>query len=220
MRITSKMLNETAARGGLPINRPTLLDYINKDDDNSLMSVLNKSKQKSSDMLKKNNYEKIADAAEDLINAASKLKDDSEEGLFATAKSEGDYEELHDTIMDLLTGYNDTISNSKTLTGTLEVFYNNMLKEIPAENSELLASVGVSVAKNGSVEVDEEKLKAADMETLEKIFGKDSEFLTKLAFVGEKISDSADANVESLTSSYTSTGSSYSSVASKYDFLG
>lgn len=219
MRITSRMLNETAARGGLPINQPTLLDYINKDD-NSLMSVLNKSKQKSSDIMKKSNYEKIEDAAKSFVDVAKKLADDSEEGIFAKAKADGDYKDVHNSIMDLLTGYNNTIANSKTLTGTLEVFYNNMLKEIPEENSELLASVGVTVDKDGTVDIDEDKLKNADIATLESIFGKDSEFLTKLAFVGEKIADNAEANVTSLSSTYTQTGSAFSQVSSKYDFLG
>ncbi|MBP3620350.1 MAG: hypothetical protein J6J16_01160 [Lachnospiraceae bacterium] len=220
MRITNQMLNESARKAGLDLNRPTLLDYMNKNSNNTLYSALSKANQSTSDLMKKSNYEKLEKSSNELVDILNRLSDDGEEGLFSTAKKENDYKEIYNTIEKLINSYNNIIDNSKYITGTLESFYTKMLKEIPSEDSELLNSVGITVTKDDKIEFNSEKLKLVDTETLEKVFGNDSEFITKLAYVTSKIADNAEANVESLSSSYNQTGNIYSSVKNKYDFWG
>ena len=220
MRITNQMLNESARKAGLDLNRPTLLDYMNKNSNNTLYSALSKANQSTSDLMKKSNYEKLEKSSNELVDILNRLSDDGEEGLFSTAKKENDYKEIYNTIEKLINDYNNIIDNSKYITGTLESFYTKMLKEIPSEDSELLNSVGITVTKDDKIEFNSEKLKSVDTETLEKVFGNDSEFITKLAYVTSKIADNAEANVESLSSSYNQTGNIYSSVNNKYDFWG
>lgn len=220
MRITNQMLNESARKAGLDLNRPTLLDYMNKNSNNTLYSALSKANQSTSDLMKKSNYEKLEKSSNELVDILNRLSDDGEEGLFSTAKKENDYKEIYNTIEKLINDYNNIIDNSKYITGTLESFYTKMLKEIPSEDSELLNSVGITVTKDDKIEFNSEKLKSVDTETLEKVFGNDSEFITKLAYVTSKIADNAEANVESLSSSYNQTGNIYSSVKNKYDFWG
>ena len=220
MRITNQMLNESARKAGLDLNRPTLLDYMNKNSNNTLYSALSKANQSTSDLMKKSNYEKLEKSSNELVDILNRLSDDGEEGLFSTAKKENDYKEIYNTIEKLINSYNNIIDNSKYITGTLESFYTKMLKEIPSEDSELLNSVGITVTKDDKIEFNSEKLKLVDTETLEKVFGNDSEFITKLAYVTSKIADNAEANVESLSSSYNQTGNIYSSVNNKYDFWG
>lgn len=220
MRITNQMLNESARKAGLDLNRPTLLDYMNKNSNNTLYSALSKANQSTSDLMKKSNYEKLEKSSNELVDILNRLSDDGEEGLFSTAKKENDYKEIYNIIEKLINSYNNIIDNSKYITGTLESFYTKMLKEIPSEDSELLNSVGITVTKDDKIEFNSEKLKLVDTETLEKVFGNDSEFITKLAYVTSKIADNAEANVESLSSSYNQTGNIYSSVKNKYDFWG
>lgn len=220
MRITNQMLNESARKAGLDLNRPTLLDYMNKNSNNTLYSALSKANQSTSDLMKKSNYEKLEKSSNELVDILNRLSDDGEDGLFSTAKKESDYKEIYNTIEKLINSYNNIIDNSKYITGTLESFYTKMLKEIPSEDSELLNSVGITVTKDGKIEFNSEKLKSVDTETLEKVFGNDSEFITKLAYVTSKIADSAEANVESLSNSYNQTGNIYSSINNKYDFWG
>ena len=56
---------------------------------------------------------------------------------------------------------------------------------------------------------------------LEKIFGSDSEFMKKLSFVTDRIESNAEANLQSVSSTYSSTADIMSSFnSSKYDFLG
>lgn len=220
MRITNQMLNESARKAGLDLNNPTLLDYMNKNSNNTLYSALSKANQSTSDLMKKSNYEKLEKSSNELVDILNRLSDDGEEGLFSTAKKENDYKEIYNTIEKLINSYNNIIDNSKYITGTLESFYTKMLKEIPSEDSELLNSVGITVTKDDKIEFNSEKLKLVDTETLEKVFGNDSEFITKIAYVTSKIADNAEANVESLSSSYNQIGNIYSSVNNKYDFWG
>ena len=214
------MLNESARKAGLDLNNPTLLDYMNKNSNNTLYSALSKANQSTSDLMKKSNYEKLEKSSNELVDILNRLSDDGEEGLFSTAKKENDYKEIYNTIEKLINSYNNIIDNSKYITGTLESFYTKMLKEIPSEDSELLNSVGITVTKDDKIEFNSEKLKLVDTETLEKVFGNDSEFITKIAYVTSKIADNAEANVESLSSSYNQIGNIYSSVNNKYDFWG
>ena len=214
------MLNESARKAGLDLNNPTLLDYMNKNSNNTLYSALSKANQSTSDLMKKSNYEKLEKSSNELVDILNRLSDDGEEGLFSTAKKENDYKEIYNTIEKLINSYNNIIDNSKYITGTLESFYTKMLTEIPSEDSELLNSVGITVTKDDKIEFNSEKLKLVDTETLEKVFGNDSEFITKIAYVTSKIADNAEANVESLSSSYNQIGNIYSSVNNKYDFWG
>ena len=66
-----------------------------------------------------------------------------------------------------------------------------------------------------------EKVKATDFATLESLFGKESDFVNKVEFLSTRISDNAEANVESLSSTYNAGGNLYSAMnSSKYDFWG
>ncbi len=52
MRITTQMLNETARKTGLPVNNSSLLNYVNKKDNNSLLGSLQNSMTQKSDIAK------------------------------------------------------------------------------------------------------------------------------------------------------------------------
>ena len=80
---------------------------------------------------------------------------------------------------------------------------------------------GITFAKDGTANADMEKIKAADFTTVEGLFGKESDFVNKVHFLSTRISDNAEANVESLSSAYNARGNLYSAMnSSKYDFWG
>ena len=66
----------------------------------------------------------------------------------------------------------------------------------------------------------EEKLKAADLKTLEKVLGRDGGFTAKVALIAGRVAANAQANVESLSSRYDASGNSWSASVNKYDFRG
>ena len=219
MRITTQMLNESARKAGLPINHTSLLNYIKSDGkQNTLLDALNKSNETS---VKTGSYEKIEKEADKLMQTANNLLQDGENSLFEQAKTSGDYQGVYTGIEKLFEGYNGTLKALKATPNTMNSFYKEMMLEASAETRESFSSVGITFAKDGTARVDMEKVKATDFETLEGLFGKDSDFVNKIGFLSEKVSNNAVANMKSLNSAYDANGSIYASMGSnRFDCWG
>ena len=222
MRITTQMLNESARKAGLPINNTSLLNYKKNDGTgNTLLDALNKKKETAATTAQKSNYEKIDKEADQLTQSAQALLQNGENSLFEQAKTSGDNQKVYDSIEKLFESYNSTLKALRTTSNTMNDFYRQMLLEAPVEIKESLAGVGITFAKDGTATVDMGKVKAADFTTLEGFFGNDSDFVNKVEFLSTRISDNAEANVESLSSAYNAGGNLYSAMnSSKYDFWG
>lgn len=222
MRITTQMLNESARKAGLPINNTSLLNYIKNDGTgNTLLDALNKKKETAATAAQKSDYEKLDKEADQLTQAAEVLLKDGENSLFEQAKTSGDNQKVYDSIEKLFGSYNSTLKELRNTSNTMNDFYRQMLLEAPDEVKESLSGVGITFAKDGTARVDMEKVKAVDLETLQGLFGKESDFVQKIEFLSTRISDNAEANVESLGNAYNAGGNLYSAMSSsKYDFLG
>lgn len=219
MRITTQMLNESARKAGLPINHTSLLNYIKSDGkQNTLLDALNKSNETS---VKKGSYEKIDKESDKLMQAANDLLQDGENSLFEQAKISSDYQGVYDGIEKLFERYNGTLKALKATPNTMNNFYREMMLEASAETKESLSSVGVTFAKDGTARVDMEKIKLTDFDTLEGLFGKDSDFVNKIDFLSAKVSNNAEANIRSLNSAYNASGNISAVIGnSKFDFWG
>ena len=146
---------------------------------------------------------------------------DGENSLFEQAKTSDDNQKVYDSIEKLFGSYNSTLKELRNTSNTMNDFYRQMLLEAPDEVKESLSGVGITFAKDGTARVDMEKVKAVDLETLQGLFGKESDFVQKIEFLSTRISDNAEANVESLGNAYNAGGNLYSAMSSsKYDFLG
>lgn len=218
MRITTQMLNKSARNAGLPINNHSLLNYVNGNSGNNLLSALNKSK--TTDTATKSKYEKLEKAADQLSKAASVFMATGEDSLFSKARESGDSQDIYNAVEDLVGKYNSTISALKNTPGTLNDYYSQMLKSVASDNKKALESIGITMAKDGSLSVDKDKLKEADTDTLEKVLGNTKGFTQKAAYVAGRVSDNAQTNQSSLSNQYSSTGSLYSALASKYNLYG
>lgn len=218
MRITTQMLNKSARNAGLPINNHSLLNYVNGNSGNNLLSALNKSK--TTDTATKSKYEKLEKAADQLSKAASVFIATGEDSLFSKARESGDSQDIYNAVEDLVGKYNSTISALKNTPGTLNDYYSQMLKSVASDNKKALESIGITIAKDGSLSVDKDKLKEADTDTLEKVLGNTRGFTQKAAYVAGRVSDNAQTNQSSLSNQYSSTGSLYSTLASKYNLYG
>ena len=218
MRITTQMLNESARQAGLPINGTSLLNYINGSSNNTLLNALNKSS--ATDAATKTKYEKLEKAADQLSEAASVFMATGEDSLFSKARESGDNQDVYNAVEDFVGKYNSTLSALKNTSSTLNDYYSQMLKSAASDNKDALESSGITIAKDGSLSVDKDKLKEADIDTLEKVLGNTKGFTQKAAYVADRVSDNAHTNQSSLSSQYSSTGSLYSALASKYNLYG
>ena len=218
MRITTQMLNESARKAGLPINSNSLLNYVNGNSDNTLLNALNKSR--TTDAVSKTKYEKLEKAADQLSKAASVFMATGEDSLFSKARESEDSQDIYNAVEDFVGKYNSTLSTLKNASGGLNDYYSQMLKSAVSDNKEALESIGITVAKDGSLSVDKDKMKGTDIDTLEKVLGNTTGITKKVAYVSGRVSDNAQTNQNSLSSQYSSTGLLYSSLASKYNLYG
>ena len=220
MRITTQMLSASAKNAGITLHRTSLLDYVNNNSsDNSLLKALDKTG--AADTVRKSSYEQLEKEADTLLQRIELFTAEGEKSVFEKARESGNNKEIYDGVESVTESYNSTLKELSTVSDTYKLndYYSKMLKEAAAESSEELSAVGITIDKEGMAVIDEEKLKAADTDSLEKAFGAGS-FLEKVSFLASRISDNAKANADSLSSRYTMTGNLYSALGSKYDFWG
>ena len=106
-------------------------------------------------------------------------------------------------------------------TGSINRLYLESLKSAVKENATALKNAGVTVASDGQLVIDKEKLSAADLETLEKAFGPSGDFTSKVSYVAGKVEDNAAANLASISNQYTSGGNAYAAaMLRRYDSRG
>lgn len=223
MRITTQMLKTSAKDAGLSLN-VSLLKYVKRNDGqtNSLLSILDskngslKSVEGSSTTYKK--MEQAADFLERKLELF--ISGEKEESIFDRAREKGDNEEIHDGVKKLVESYNDMLKALKSDASTLNAYYRKTLESVTEDNRETLDNIGITVAKDGTLIINEEKLKKADTDALEEVLGNSKSFTGKMAFVVEKIEDNAKANIESLSSRYDSMGNAYSATLNRYNFFG
>lgn len=221
MRITTQMLNETAKRTGIPINHTSLLNYINdsgSSGDNTLLDALNKNDKVSSAATA--NYKKLEKSADNLKEQAEKLAQTGEGSFWDKIKESANTEELCKTVEHYVSNYNTTLRELKKSPGVLNQYYGEMLRDTALENSEQLSALGITIGKDGALSIDAEKLKAASVDDVEKVFGASGSLTSKTAFIAGKISDNAQANMESVSGQYNASGNLYAQLASKFDYFG
>ena len=209
MRVTSQMLAANQLKAGIEPSSKTLLDYIQNKDDDSLTSLLSKKTDTSTSSLtkklQKNAYEDIKDDADSVTENAAKFTDEKST-LFADAEKTGDYSAIYADIKSVVNSYINTMCS-------------DLLKEAVKENSEVLSAVGITLKDDGTLEIDEKKLKAADTDTLKKAFGTSSEFAKRLGIIGSNVSSLAKANINYVTNSYTSSGAAANSSDDLYSLM-
>ena len=81
-----------------------------------------------------------------------------------------------------------------------------------------MESIGITQEKDGTLKLDQDKLKASSTDALEQAFG--GVFTEKLSFLAERVADNAKANANSASSQYNAAGNNYFAQANSFDFLG
>lgn len=214
MRVTTQMLNASAARAGMPTRTSSLLDYIGTEDTgNALLNALNGTS--STDTTSKRKYEDIEEAASDLLDITNVFLSEEEENIFTKATENP--EELYDSIGELVDDYNEMIEKLKKLSTPLNSYYQDMLQEAVVDSKAELEAMGITQATDGTLKLNEEKMKEVEIDTIKETLGSSSVFGDKLAFIAGRIEDNAKANADSYSSQYDAFGNSYTTYSSKYN---
>lgn len=151
----------------------------------------------------------------------SKLADQSKTSLFAKAKESGSNAEIVANIKGLVSQYNSMLGNLRESGTRTDNNYLSQLNSITGMNSSELASCGVTRKMDGTLEVDDKKLAAADLTTLEKVWGGKGGFAGRAALWADSVETTAERNMEAqASSSYSKLFNDYGSRGNYFNFFG
>lgn len=116
-------------------------------------------------------------------------------------KEDYDWKAITSAVKSFIDNYNDTIGDAadSNLTGVLRNAM-HMTSSVKA-NSKLLSEVGITIGKENKLELDEDKLKNANISTLKSLFTGTNSFADRLAQKSEAISKAVSNSAKSYTSS-------------------
>ncbi len=217
MRISTQMFQATMRKAGLPINSMSLLDVIGNKSTQRKNLLSNLDKTNTASKIQKRSYQNLQESAEDLQQSADAL---SAKKLYEDAKTSGDTKAICDQAEKLVKYYNSTIKSLKdtSKSAPLNEYYRKTFTGLASNQKEALESIGITQGKDGSLTLDQDKLRQADVDTLEKVLG--GEFTSKISFLADRVSDNAKVNAGSVANQYNAWGNSYFTEANKYNFWG
>ncbi len=227
MRITNQMIARASIKSGLPIHQNTLLNYINNsstETSNSLLSSLGSTNRANSVLrsLSRKNSRQLEEAAKSLSEASEKLGSEGTDSLFAKAKETGDTSEITANVENMAASYNKTLKYLRESDSSLNKFYLQELQSYVNGQSGVLQAVCIINNKDGSLSVQNDVLKKADLDSLNAAFGAASGFSEKMGYVSERVAENAAALDTSYLSGYSNTGKEYYNAFARnmYDFWG
>lgn len=138
---------------------------------------------------------------------SEKIYSDTENGSSAESK-------VVSAMKDYVSNYNSVVSAAKDSTLTSKTAYVANMMSSTAANADKLAEIGVTINSDGTLELNESKLKAAGVSKVQELFSADdlmsygSKIASRVKFAGG--ASSTDETTDSTeTSSTTGTGASY-----------
>lgn len=195
----------------------SLVNHLNGEESDSLVNSLGENHHSTANVLSKGKYEKQREAAKNLESQSAKLNETGKGSVYEQARESGDAGEVQDEVQKLVSAYNGMLDRLRTDMSTMGRFYQQSLKEAAEENKDLLKLVGISLDKNGRMNIDKEKFKASDVTKLEGIFGAEGTLSSKLNMIAEKVADNAQANLKSASNQYNAAGNSVDPLLRTYD---
>lgn len=215
MRVTRNMIKESKRRAG---DRKTSSVTTRKEKDGRLSPL--KGRTTTANTVQRNSYEKLESSSARLVKKADVLSAKGEDSLFRKAGEGGEKQKIADAAKEFVAMYNETLTNVKKAPGVLNEYYYKMLKEVASDNAKALEGIGITIGRDGSLDLNERKFLAAETDTLEKVLGGSDSFVQKTSFVAGRISDNAQSNLDSMSGRYNSAGLLQSALAGRYNFRG
>ena len=124
-------------------------------------------------------YKKVDQAANSLLDALNSL---SKEDLYkAEEGKEYDNSNLLKSVSNYVTAYNNTISNLTSCGGSLNNSFKTEFLEAYKENTEAFANIGITMSTDGKLSIDQDKLKAAKAEDIQKLLGGSSGYVKTIS---------------------------------------
>ena len=151
---------------------------------------------------------------------ADKLTSNDKNSLFAKAKESGDTSEIVSTIKGFVSQYNSMMQNLQESGGRADNSYITQLNSASGMKSSELASCGVRRNYDGTLTIDEKKLAAADIDTLEKVWGDSTGFPARAATWADAVESSAERNMKAqVSNTYSNLFNNYGSSGNYFNYF-
>ena len=217
MRITTGMTDRASVDAGISMAGNSLVNYLNGNESNSLANSLGEKHHSRATAWSKGKYDMMKEAAENLEKQADRMNETGSGSIYEKAKESGDFSEVQNEVKKLVNSFNSMLDKLRTDMTTMGRFYQQSLKEAAMENKDVLKGIGISLDKNGRMNIDYEKLKSADIDRVESVFGAAGTLSSKLNLIAGKVLESAESNLKSISNQYNASGNSVDPLLRSFD---
>nr|WP_297864393.1 hypothetical protein [uncultured Acetatifactor sp.] len=208
-RMTTNMLSSSRRKAGLSARKSPFLSTLQNKKGLSGLALLNANSVQSA-RLARSSYDNLQRSSKSLAEELSLLGEKVDLGG----------KDITATASNMVGDYNDTMKYLKQISGVLNDYYRQTLKETVTGSKEELEEIGITVGTDGSLSLNKGKLAEADEEKVKKLLGASSDFVKRINAVASRVSDNAKANMESASSRYNASGGLSNSYFSRYNFRG
>lgn len=122
-------------------------------------------------------------------------KDSKEESIYDKARKSGSTEKIVSNIKGFVNQYNNILEDLEESGSRSDSVFLTQLNSLSRAAEQEMAAVGVTRRADGTLVIDEKKLEAADVETLEKVWGGNG-FSLKAGARAGTVEASAERNIE------------------------
>ncbi len=143
-------------------------------------------------------YSKIATTSgEKLREIGEKLTATGKTTFFGNAEMSGATKAIVHRVKDFVNAYNTELSALTKLGGEENLEFVSKMKKYASDNESVLKEVGITVLKDGSLNIDNTKMDAATLENLKKAFNGESSFAGKVTALTEGIVSNVNTKLKS-----------------------
>lgn len=121
---------------------------------------------------------------------------------------------LTSEMLDCIEDYNKMVTRMNKVNSSTMSMYLRQLKQYESTNYQSLKEIGVSIEKDGTLTVNEDKLKNAGVDELKKVFHEKGCFMERISYKSKNIQSNAEYNLSNLGNVYTSSSYGRSGTAS------
>lgn len=207
--MTTNMLSSSRRKAGLSARKSPFLSTLQNKKGLSGLALLNANSVQSA-RLARSSYDNLQRSSKSLAEELSLLGEKVDLGG----------KDITATASNMVGDYNDTMKYLKQISGVLNDYYRQALKETVTGSKEELEEIGITVGTDGSLSLNKGKLAEADEEKVKKLLGASSDLVKRISAVASRVSDNAKANMESASSRYNASGGLSNSYFSRYNFRG
>lgn len=149
-------------------------------------------------------FKKVDQSANSLLDALNSL---SKEDLYKAEEGKAyDNSNLLKSVSNFVTAYNNTISNLASCGGSLNNSFKTEFLEAFKENTEAFNNIGITMSIDGKLTINQDKLKTAKAEDIQKLFGSSSGYVKNISSSASSIDTIINKALAMRSTNYNSSG--------------